>query len=205
MFDVTLNNGLSATFPNALAIVLGTVYTPLTSEWSLTEPIEVNNDKVMVKIANSKGSAIWNKNFNASIDFEVSLQLKATPLGSIYENPVVHFIELLDVSDNSSKFRWGLYFVSPYQAYWWGPNNIGGEDTYLWGTGSNSFDPNPYFINNSDILKIRCIEGIIYVYFNGVLMRTLAGLLNNDVYLKSSTRCVDIYNIKYIELATQKT
>jgi hypothetical protein len=202
-FAVTLNNGLSATFNNAIMIVLGTVFSPLTAEWTLTEPIDVDNDKVMVQTANSAGSAIWSKVFNVSIDIEVSMKIKATPLGAIYSNPFVTFMDLRNVSDNVSKFRWGVYYVSSTQAFWWGTQAISGEDTYQWqGSELVPANPNTYLINNTDLLKIRCIAGIVYVYLNGVLKKTVTGTLTENVYLKCNVRNFDIYDIKYIELAS---
>jgi len=208
LFAVTLNNGISATYPNALSIVLGTVYAPLASDWEApTGILDVSaGDKAKVITYESRGTNRWNKIFNISKNFYVRFQIAKTPTGYTVNNEYNddHII-LVKASDNSKAFsmylnRQGSGNVS---MIYWCP-------TYGWGTSANAYGSVFQIIgsNSSANMDTMCtktfdfrwIGGVMYIYVDNVLRSTLTDIAAENLKLKVSTKTFDIINIKYIEL-----
>ena len=199
-FAVTLNNGLSATFANAILIVLGTVFKPLTAEWTLTEPIDVDDDKVNVQTFNSYGSALWSKQFNYLINFSVRFRFKRTPLGSptsINEYQAPHLV-LENVLDGTDRFIWNIKSESATLTK--NEMNVSGA----WIQGIDSFNPSieaDYLTFENKIFEFRFVAGIMYYYIDSVLKLTSNQVLSGNLRLNIRLKTFDITDIKYIELA----
>lgn len=200
LFAVTLDNGISATFANALLIVLGVINTPITAEWTLTEPINVEDNHVQVQTYKSVGYAKWSKIIDITIDWEISFRLKKTPFsnGSYNAGGSAPGIILRKISNNGIQVHYGFYTTTSAANYW-GTTEIGNlAYSYLFGGG---FVPDTY-LGNGHVFSIRYIDGISYIYLNGVLKRTYALPFTENMFLEAKISEFDIFDIKYIELAT---
>ncbi|QOG04348.1 hypothetical protein [Flavobacterium sp. MDT1-60] len=87
LFSVTLDNGISATFSNALMVVLGTVFKPTTSDWeNLIQPVDVSGNNILAKTIGSSGSARLALLINSAKKTSIYFSIIKSPLnGSISE------------------------------------------------------------------------------------------------------------------------
>ncbi len=198
-FAITLNNGLSATFANAILIVLGTVFSPLTAEWTLTEPVDVLDDKVQVATWNSIGKAKWNKQFDYTKNFRVILDIEKTPLGD--PNTIdgsSDYFKLVNVSNNAIMFIINAQGQGYASRYYFN----GGESSNQVSLGLIPYtslwlsDKNPRFFFQWDVTNQR-----MYLYKNEVLNNTFTKVLTENIQLEVNIRVFNVVNVKYIELA----
>ena len=197
-FDITLNNGLSAIFPNTFLIVLGTVYTPATNEWTLTEPVNVDKGDILVQTFGLEGKAEWSKVFDYTIDWSLRFMVKSTPLGSTYANNYTQKnIGLYNMS-NVLRGYFGFYTQNANNIFMT-LGNATGSPTALYPTLTDT-DSIGYFNNNNDTFELRCVSRILYLYKNNVLKGNI-GTLTENLKLVSTISRFDIINIKFIELA----
>lgn len=113
-FDVILNNGVSATFSRRLLIVLGTVYKPDISNWTVfsgTPDLSTKGD-IKLNLYNVPCAATCftipnNKNFR------VYFTLTRSPLGAVVGSPDEPSISLISAVDNSVKFAAKVYLNGP--------------------------------------------------------------------------------------------
>ncbi|WP_281322892.1 hypothetical protein [Flavobacterium aestivum] len=190
-FNVTLNNGLSATFNNALLIVLGTVYKPILTDWTnLTGSLNVDTiGEAHLKVANNLSTGKWQKLIPAAQNFKMLFYIDKSPL--IASSPVGSFdnrLCLIKVSDSSI-----VYGAGVYGSNYGNPNFL----TYL----NNAYVD---FTNyTSGIYPIQCeirrVSGEVFVYLNGVLQRQFVTQAQVDMYIQVRITSFDITNIKYVE------
>ena len=199
-FSITLDNGISVTFPNAILIILGTVIKPTLASWTgKTGSILLQNEGVDLEIAYATGSAIWNQELDVTKNFEIRYTPRESPLvpalmqgganGTNGSVPNYNMIEIRSVLDNSLLWRI-RNFANRYGMLFQG----NGVDTYaLFGTPSVTMDKE---------VKIRYIAGIWYFYFNGVLQisSSYAGSLTSNIKLTFGVGGIDISKIKYVLL-----
>lgn len=200
-FAVTLNNGISQTFPNALLIVLGDVFKPTAEDWlNVVEPIEFISNEVLTQSYGVKGSGVWDKELDYTKNFRVSFKLKKSPLGNIPNTNVgsINTVEFLNISDSTLAFGMKIIFQdSNYHKFL----DIA-ESTFFYFTG-NPTEINTFW-NNPDmhLFEFRKTGANIYMYYNGVSKGLLAQTLTQNTKLRISAKYSDVYDIKYIELAT---
>ncbi len=199
-FDITLNNGKSTTYIDALTIILGTIFTPLSTDWnSQTGAITATDGKVETLSYMSTGSVIWNSQLDWTKNFEIRCKPRKSSLG-IPIGYQYSFLQLLNASDNSNKLNLAWNYPSNYvqcRAFF---NNEAYSDVI--GVGSNSsLESWNTYIENIEI-KVRWLDGILTFWHNGQLKKTFSGGLTQNVKLKASVYSTDLYDIKYIELAT---
>ncbi|UTN03990.1 hypothetical protein L0669_22030 [Flavobacterium bizetiae] len=192
-FGITLNNGLSTTFENVLIIVLGTVFKPLTSEWTLTEPINVDNDKVFTQTWNSLGTAVWSKVFDKTKNYRIGYQCSRTPLGPAYQLYREAQFSLHKVSDNTKVFSTAFSEESSGRVHLEYYSLMDNANDFLYTGPANLFDSRDW------IPEFRAVSGIMYLYLNGVLVYTFNQPVLDDYYLKVYVKCYDLSKIKYIE------
>ena len=204
-YAVTLNNGLSATFPNALPIVLGTVFTPLSSEWiNKTGVIDTaSGDSVKVVTYGSAGSATWNKSIDRTKNFRVLFKYNPTPLGSFPDGQYYNYhINLVNSSNQAivsinlfteySGKRYGLRAITQANG---DLNNI---KVYNLGLATMADVLNELY---SCVFSLRYVSGVLYLYKDNTLAYTFAQTFTENMNLKISIANLDIANIKYIETA----
>jgi hypothetical protein len=201
LFAVTLNNGLSATFNNALMIVLGTVFSPLTADWiSKTGAITITDSKVETLSYTSVGSAVWNRQLDWTKNFEVRCKPRKTPLG-VPIGYMYSFLQLLNASDNSNKLNLTWNHPANYVQCRIIFNAEAYADSISAYSAVSSLDAWNNQIENTEI-KIRWLNGVFTFWHNGVLKKTFSSGLTQNVILKASVYATDLYDIKYIELST---
>lgn len=206
-YAVTLNNGLSATFPNALLIVLGTVFSPKSNEWTTTGAVDVSeNDFVKIVTYNSPANAVWSKTIDHTKNFRVNLVFVKSPMGS----PLIPGngftvgstdIWLVKASDGTEvvglssylenyRVRGGIAVITPADGV------LNYLDTYDGGTYPATID-----LRETFVYGIRWVNGVLCVYRNSTLVRILTFTLTEPMKLKVKVRLSDVKNIKYIETA----
>lgn len=183
LFNITLDNGISKTFVNAYQIVLGTVFKPLTSDWTLIEPVNVDNDNVYTQTHNSLGYAEWNKQFDYTKNFSIRFKRNLTPLGA-YQNRLGVPLFILQKVSNSGNLFWSGF--------------AGGTSFSSLADGSLG----NYENDNGATYEYRWVSGIMYAYVNKVLFKTFTQTFTENLKLKIRVDIYDITSIKYIELAT---
>ena len=200
LFDITLNNGLSATFKNAFMTVLGTIYTPLTAEWtSHTGAITAGDGKIETLSYTSVGSVIWNRELDWTKNFEIRCKPRKSPFG-VPTGYQYSFLQLLNVSDNTNKLN--LAWTYPvgyvecrtsfdYEIY----------SAPIAPSANSSLEAWNTYIEDIEI-KIRWFDGIFTLWHNGQLKKTFSSGLTENLKLKASVYSTDLYDIKYIELAS---
>ncbi|MCC9066396.1 IPT/TIG domain-containing protein [Flavobacterium piscisymbiosum] len=199
-FNVTLNNGISATFPKTLLIVLGTVYTPTANEWENTSLVDVNENG-SVKLINhgSPGRADWNKVFNISKPFEIRMTPKRSPLGNyIGGDDYGDFtLKLIKATD-------GTPFLNAqfYHSVGSGVNNT---NVFLVSTGTlNLFNLGGFFptIAPLNTMRLKFVGGVMFLYMDNTLIYTFANFPTTNLKLVLQPKFYDFAEINYIELAT---
>ena len=102
-FDVILNNGLSKTFPNALFIVLGTVFTPTEEEW-INENTNIDLSvagETSLRTFGLSGTAEWNKHLDYTKKIRFYFYPVKSPLGAETGNNLTeNTITLTDIVSN---------------------------------------------------------------------------------------------------------
>lgn len=188
-FAVTLNNGISATFNNALSIYQGVTRKPITSEWVITQtPVLIEDNALSTVVYNSTGIANWNQELKKTEKFSLRFNFSGSPLGTAVSSTIV---ELYDV--------------------------VTGLNVYAFRTSYNSMDGGiysqfevtlPSYSNHGIgdkpgwkdiVVEMRYTGNIMYLYMNNVLKRTFT-VLDNNLLMRVRVGQVDVYNIKYIVL-----
>jgi hypothetical protein len=189
-FPVTLNNGISATFNNALFIVLGTVYSPAVTDWiNIVEPVNFEAKNMLLKTAYSAGSARWNKNLDVTKNFRVLFTMTFSPLTSTASPNTLAGNDILlikSVLNDALLFKFNNYQNIYFDLYPPTGDRISG-----FGGGIG------------DTFRLDYISGIFYFYRNSTLITSITQNQNltNNAYLVFSVQAQDIKDIKYIELA----
>lgn len=194
-FNVTLDNGISNTFYNALWIVLGTIFQPTgASDWNtVNNYIDVSNPKdALCSQYNSSGDAIWNKIFDISRgDFTLTWTWDFSPFNP---NPIQTYhqnIYILDAVTDVVKIRMLEY----------GTN--GGVYTYNEaGTLKNIViihqNPDPKTFTTK--IRVMWINNVMYLYADDTLRVTFDSTsFPNNLKMKVQVNQYDVKNIKYVE------
>lgn len=204
-FNITLNNGISQTFANALNIVLGTVYSPIESEWeNITGAIDLS-EKGSVRIAtmNSVGKARWKREIDYTKNFSIRFNINKSPLGYPTSYYDTYGLSLHKVSNNSEELYNKIF---NYKAV----TITNTKGTPIDEETSNHLVPNNdtlwynWWLNKAPMVtfEIRSINGILYCYIDNSLIRTFSKKFTENVKIVFTVGNYDIANIKYIELAT---
>lgn len=202
-FTVTLNNGISATFPNALLIVLGTIFSPITSEWEApTGNVSAVEDDVTINIYDVSGSNRWSRPFDHTRNFRVRFRLSKSPFGNTGISEVVKQIQLVKSSDNAMVFGFnlrrdagvnGLTTFEGWSAaepYWHGIQYVNSGTTI---ENMNSMFGKSY--------ELRYTAGVMYVYVDNVLKSSFSDVVLENLKLRIEIKTFDVCDIKYIETA----
>lgn len=202
LFSVTLNNGLSATFNNILSIVLGTVFTPAESEWTKTGQIAFTDGTAITTVYNSIGTGVWSKNIDYTKNFRIEFKMRRSPLGITNELANENnYISLIKSSDYSRIISFLPYVTSGINRHGLAIKKgaAATEIYFYWYNYPNM--PDAYSAMENMVVSLRWINGVMYVYVNGILRSTLAETINEVGKIKVSVGYSDYINIKYIETA----
>ena len=197
-FPVTLNNGLSATFNNALLIVLGTVYVPTAPDWELTNAyIDVQTTgKAKFTIAGTVGTGQIKSAFystHATNDFQIVFNFQKSPLYNVIDtgNNQNSIVQLCRVSDNAVIYQFSVLYLSPTFC------NLSVLDVLNANQASNVGVPDlNSFVASS--LAFKRINGVLGFHVNDVLKKIFTTQNTTAMYLKTSVKWLDLENIKLI-------
>jgi hypothetical protein len=197
-YAITLNNGLSATFPSALLIVLGTVTIPIASDYTIltgTPDLSTNGEFKIPIMDVQQIATVFN--IPPSDNFRVYFTLKRSPLGAgLILGPVVPSVSLVDASNNSMKFSAFVYLngtdtfsnVEAYQSstgFNW-TNGLGNLESFVMLTNP----PTCYFERVNGQYRLRDYNT------NIVFTDTFTGSLK----VRVDARRFDIVGLKYVKL-----
>jgi hypothetical protein len=203
-FSITLNNGLQTIKENALLIVLGTVFKPEPTDWiSIVEPIDIDTTgEAKVQNPYSRGTAVWSKVLNTSINFEIRFNMKQSPLISRQ----IVFGETDPLIGDWRSFSVALIHNSANNEIMFDYGNYRNAYMLLMDKDQNTIVGQLNLGNQSwfGTHKVRYVNGIWYFYYENVLKltSTINNNLTTNAYIKFAAHSVDIENIKYIELAS---
>lgn len=202
-YTMTLNNGLSATYPNALLIVLGTVYKPSTAEWEAhTGSISTIDDSVKINIYETTGSVRWIKQFDYTRNFRIRFMYKKSPFGYTANNEIdLHQISLKRVSDNTPLVSISLRRESGAPVV--SIRSYTASGGWIWPSPgyaeSASTSENAMNITCLKNFEFRYVSGIMYLYVDGVVKITFSQTFSENMKLGISLKSYDVVGIKYIE------
>ncbi|MCC4211339.1 hypothetical protein [Leeuwenhoekiella parthenopeia] len=203
-FGVTLNNGIEAYFSSALLVVLGNVYSPVISDWSQqTGLIDNKGDELKVVSYDTSGS-LRGLVIPDNIDFRFSFRYKISSLATDGSNPYLTTgtdkVHLYRLSDGVSKYKFRIGY-NPVGAI------LENEDNSRPGSNVAFTEKFPNENDNfpSKSIVFERLSGNISVYFlldpeAKYFYSNLSASGDMGVYVEVDR--LDIFDIKYIELAT---
>jgi len=196
---------LSATFTNAILIVLGTVTVPVESNYISivgTPDITVNGEfKLLQANIFSRGvidKTIWQTPNTA--DFQISFNWTHSPLylinssgGGFGSGDTNHYFELLDSTTNALITGFWLNQISvQYNRFY--IYRVGQDGSAIL---TNFTDGSDSFIKSKK-MSFKRIGGVLGLYINDSIIYSLVTQPTNAMYVRISTKVVDVKNIKLI-------
>jgi hypothetical protein len=192
-FAITLNNGLSATFANAFMIVLGTVFIPTLSDWTVISGVSDRSidGKYKVLTKDSQGMSdvfLIPININFRLTFKNDLSpLEASP--SMISDFII--FTFYDTVTGLNTFNYRRAISSETNSN----HSIYYNSTYK--TSVNA----PYSTSAKDIISFQRVANVMYFYVNGILKHTYSETSPNQMKCRFIVKEIDFIDIKYIELA----
>jgi len=189
-FPVTIDNGISKTFSGVLLIVLGNVIKPITADWINVSNLNINNNEVNILQFDSLGIAEWTKEFDYTIDWAFMFSAKKSPYGD--DVGISYGLYLKTITGNIDIFSFRIY------------KHAAGYKYYPTMDGATAYIGSPYptlDLLNEHQLEIKYMSGVIYLYNDGVVVKTSSTTLTENLKLVIATSRYDFENIKYVELA----
>lgn len=190
-YDITLNNGLSITYSDVYLLVLGTVVTPIPTDYSnITGAVDITEgENILVSIANTSGSLKCDLQLDINDDFTYSFRWKASPLNP---NPTAQqdYIIFKDSVTNSQIFKLRSY-------------NNGGTYIYNSTNGLIKVFENAAHNFNTDInYKIKRTGTILQLMLDSTVAHTFDASVNdlvvNNLIVEHITQKLDRLAIRYI-------
>lgn len=203
-FDVTLNNGLSAVFSNALLVVLGEVYVPIESDWEMISGNLDLSESGAVKLITKDvfGTAkIINSDFVIpdGLDFEFRFRIRLSPLESDPNATYNNNIGFALISDAGNRIFGYNVWDFPIPAGVEFPEPAIQMITYVNDSIDGAYFA-PYSIDS--VFSIRRVSGITSYYKDGVLKNTSPTAYTSNLNIKALGKEIDFYDIKFVKLAT---
>ncbi|WNH10059.1 hypothetical protein [Thalassobellus suaedae] len=198
-YDVTLNNGTEATFTDVLQIVNGTVYQPVESDWSSIVLLDTGIGFANLGTYLALNSAEWIVPFDWTKDFEVTWMYNRSPLGIPTDNSDervgIHRLSSgLQIAAARFGFDAGLIKTHTYDGA------ILNQNTYT--LADNATNRDIFFDINIYKFKYDSGTNTLFYYVNELLRFTFSNVaISEDMYLRFVTRCLNIINVKYIDLS----
>ena len=182
-FDVTLNNGISQTFPDALLIVLGTVFTPVESDWQSKSNIDVTvGDYPKVTAPQINALAYWLPPVNYTKNWRISFKYVQSSF-----DPFSGGNSYLRIKSATNTLL-SLRMINNLYVYTGNSNEL---------RAIRSIDLNK-------TIEIRKVGSLISLYKdNGELILIVSDFetMSENMRISLDLSSMDISNIKYIETA----
>lgn len=187
-FDITISNGTSVTFTNALIVNVGVVHVPIESEWTIASgsPDVSTAGEFYITTYNTNHQADWNVQLDYTIDWAMKVQLKASPLGvpgtTNYDNNTLG-VKLLKVSNSATVFYWSRQGTNADRV------RAHVENDFYYSGALNT------------VLELRFVAGVFYLYRNNILVKTYTTpAITENLKLRVYLNTYDVIGLKYIEL-----
>lgn len=188
-FDIEVSNGTNVVYSERLPVVLGVAYSPIESDFNnITGQIDLTeNGSAKVKIANTVGTAEF---FDIPPTINVSIRFKLRPSALGGTPPpfgtIVYDLTLFDKVTGLDTFKAGMGVYSTYNISK-GFYNATEKVSRNFGGGSFEF---------------RRRSNLVQLFIDGTLAFSYTETVNNSQGIRVRVKYYDIYDIKYIELAT---
>lgn len=191
MFGITLNNGVSITYPNAFLVVLGTPYTPVVADFTnVSSNVTVNDGELIANVTNTMLAADLNIAWDMTKKFRVYFSISQSPL--IAYASQYYAMATLSNTINSNKLRFHFLDYTPQGYISYSYNNTDPASAAYDIQNSGNYNRN-YFID-WDLTNMRLFANNVYQW------DFPANNLSTGMILKFNLRNHDIKKIKYIEL-----
>lgn len=194
LYDVTLNNGLIAVFPDQLQVINGTVYQPINAEWINTSGnITLDNENLRLLVDGSLGSTEWNRTFDITKDFQIYFTRKFSPIAA---NGDFHSVDLVTFTDLTTSDEYIIRSVY----------GSGGQGRFYILKNETSLYNIIYGLNtDTNVIKLTFNEStnVMSVYIDNVLRYSFADteFANDFNSVWNVQWYYDILDIKYIDLS----
>jgi len=189
-FSVTIDNGISKTFNGVLLIIQGTVYKPITTDYSelIGNPDTSDDGEIKISIYGTTTRAVWNKPLPFNVDWSIVWKYKMSPLGSgdINSSMSIYFINITDLTNK------GEFILRRFNETTWGL--VAGFETSLVNRTTFSFDE-----VEAKEFKVSNISGVLYFYEENIEKTYSSFPLTEDLKIEFNLKYQDIVGIKYIE------
>ncbi len=196
--NITINNGFETIFQDAFETSLGTIYVPTSADWVLTEPVNVDGNKVLTQTFNSQGFAKWDsQEFDISKDFSVSFNILKSSLGSYVKTGTNQVLQLLKVSDDSELFSVEIR-KDASNSLNIRTNSVNDGLSYDYTSNLPTLEENIIALSQLNI-EFKLISGTMFLYIDNVLERTFTDTVSENLKLNVRVLQSDVENIKYIE------
>jgi hypothetical protein len=203
-YDVTLNNGGDdVVFDDVLQIANGTVYEPSSLDWeNITGGLNVTEGSTpKIPVFNSTATGRWKQEFDFTKDFTIQFKVKRSPLGSFLSGEQF-FLNLSNVSDGSNNFRLTIRKDASSTTL---TNRVESDsDVISYVSFSGLYQgidiPSSFDLMALALFEFKHIDGIMYLYMNGVLYTTFTHTLTENLKLNVDLKTFDVSEIKYIDL-----
>lgn len=190
MFGITLNNGVSITYPNAFLVVLGTPYTPVVADFiNVSSGITVNDGELIANVTNTLLAADLNIAWDMTKKFRVYFSISQSPL--IAYASQYYAVATISNTINSNKLR--FFFMDYGSGYVGYSYNNTDPASAAYDFQSNVGYNRNYFID-WDLTNMRLFANNVFQW------NFPANDLGTGMVLKFNLRNHDIKKIKYIEL-----
>ena len=195
LFSITLDNGISRTFPNAYMVVLGTVYEPLSTDWiNVTGGLDVSSGKdALIQSFNVATNADSVFVLDYTKDFSFRFKFKASPLGIIPLNNGSSGLVIKTLDGITEIFKANVEHHNATTNYL-----INGIVT---GTIINNYPGNILNDISNNVIEFRWRGGFLTYYLNSVQKTSKAYSLTQNLKVKLNPNMIDIIDMKSIELA----
>lgn len=201
MYDVTLNNGLTAIYYNALLLTSGVIYKPNTADWTVLSgsPDLSVEGEYHISLYNATHSVKWNKAFDYTRNFQVIFRFKRSPTGSIGtewgQGSFSSFVVALANAGGTVGFTTAIY-SSLYCHHMASSGTPSGNLFYQ--SSGTATEKGAYF--ETQTISYKYISGVMYIYLNNALKFTYSLTITENLFLNIKSKTVDVVDIKYIEL-----
>jgi hypothetical protein len=191
-FAVTLDNGISATFNNALLIVLGDAYNSLPSEIiNVVGSMDKSQEgKILTTIYGETSSADWVRQFDKTKNLRIEFSFKYSPLGQNTSFNIVS--DVLTFTDLVGDFYKLQILITRTT------DNPPRRYLKVYKNTTQIYELNFFY---EYVVSMRWDGALWSVYVDNVFKYNfLSDVLQNAISVKVSVNRLDVIGLKYIEL-----
>lgn len=191
-FSVTLNNGVSITYPNAFLVVLGTAYIPVVADFiNVSSSIDVADGQLITNTASTYGTADLNLTFDMTVKWRLYITQSQSNLIAPTYSP--HYA--VEIKNTDTLKTYGFRALGFTGNQWINIDNITDNINvgFAMGYGTSGETPVSFFID-WNLTTFR-------VFYNNSLFCTFpTGHFGNNISIKLGVLNKDLKSIKHVLL-----